>query len=124
MIDPALKAAVVASYRWRGDKHDRWAADPAAHRTAEVGRAGRDRPRLGATTGAKVSDTEGIVKPTITEAYVLDAWHNVIEEEQTCASCGEPFEVGQRAIDVPLGVGRWITTEHLGCAINQDEVAL
>ena len=64
-------------------------------------------------------------KPKASDAWVLDRNHEVIEEMSDCGICGEPFEVGQRAINVPFdGRSRLVTTVHLGCAVNGDEVEL
>lgn len=65
-------------------------------------------------------------KPKASEAYVLDEWHDLIDDGQDCAICGDEFKVGQRAIWVPAGFGpkNAIVAVHLGCAVNTNEVEL
>ena len=65
-----------------------------------------------------------IRRPTITDAFRLARFHNVIADGNDCAACGEQFEVDQWAIDVPWDdpSSRLVTVIHLSCGIANGEV--
>ncbi|MCA1569277.1 MAG: hypothetical protein LC798_02935 [Chloroflexi bacterium] len=58
--------------------------------------------------------------------YVLDEYHDLIDESRDCAICGDKFEVGDKAVWVPAGYGpkNAIVPVHLHCAVKGDEIDL
>lgn len=63
---------------------------------------------------------DDITPDVAASAFRLDAWHAVVEEGQDCATCADPMEPGQQALQVyapefDLDIARAVTYIHLRC---------
>jgi hypothetical protein len=65
-------------------------------------------------------------KPTLKDVWLIDDWTIDSLEGTYCARCGDAWERGQKAVDVPAPEihPRAQVTLHLHCAVEGDEVEL
>ena len=62
-------------------------------------------------------------RPGTDDAFTISEGNYAVDGGWECPSCGEEFEVGERAVLVPIHTARRLAVFHLSCGLREGEVA-